>query len=104
MARIALHPQIGGAVEVADYRMEEIDVSPICEGVGKTIAEVGGPALIVAVRHPNGDLETSPPPQTVFEAGDLIIAMGAPTAVERLERIFQPPRVQSGIRPTIQGI
>src|SRR5580704_16320068 len=104
MARVALRPQVGGAFQVADYRMEEIDVSPICEGVGKTIAEVGGPALIVAVRHPNGDLETSPPPQTVFEAGDLIIAMGAPTAVERLERIFQPPRVQSGIRPTIQGI
>jgi voltage-gated potassium channel len=84
--------------------MEEIEVSPICEAVGKKIAEVGGPALIVAVRHPNGELETSPPPQTVFEAGDLIIAMGTPSAVERLERMFQPPRVQSGVRPTIQGI
>ncbi|HEX4279284.1 MAG TPA: TrkA family potassium uptake protein [Solirubrobacteraceae bacterium] len=104
MARVALRPQVGGAFQVADYRMEEIDVSPICEGVGKNIAEIGGPALIVAVRHPNGELVTSPPPQTVLEAGDLIIAMGAPAAVERLERIFQPPRVQSGIRPTIQGI
>ena len=104
MARVALRPQVGGAFQVADYRMEEIEVSPICEGVGKKIAEIGGPALIVAVRHPNGDLETSPPPQTVLEAGDLIIAMGAPAAVERLERMFQPPRVQSGVRPTIQGI
>ncbi len=26
MARIALHPQVGGAVQVADYRMEEIEV------------------------------------------------------------------------------
>ena len=65
---------------------------------------MSGPALIVAVRHPNGELETSPPPQTVLNAGDLIIAMGAPAAVERLERMFQPPRVQSGIRPTIQGV
>ena len=104
MARVAMRPQVGGAFQVADYRMEEIEVSPVCEGVGKKIAEVGGPALIVAVRHPSGDLETSPPPQTVLEAGDLIIAMGAPAAVERLERIFQPPRVQSGVRPTIQGI
>ena len=28
MARIALHPQVGGAVAVADFRMEEIEVSP----------------------------------------------------------------------------
>jgi voltage-gated potassium channel len=104
MARVALHPQVGGALEVADYRMEEIEVSPICEGVGKKIADVSGPALIVAVRHPNGQLETTPPPQTVLNSGDLIIAMGAPTAVERLERMFQPPRVHSGILPTIQGL
>ena len=104
MARVALRPQVGGAFEVANHRMEEIEVSPVCEGVGKTIADVGGPALIVAIRHPDGELETSPPPQTVFNAGDLIIAMGAPVAVERLERIFQPPRVHSGIRPTIPGL
>ena len=104
MARVALRPQVGGAFEVADYRMEEIDVSPVCEGVGKKIADVSGPALIVAVRHPDGELETSPPPQTVLNSGDLIIAMGAPTAIERLERMFQPPRVHSGIWPTIPGL
>ena len=32
MARIALHPQVGGAVQVADYRMEEIDVPPALRG------------------------------------------------------------------------
>ena len=104
MARVALHPQVGGAFDVADYRMEEIEVSPICEGVGKKIADISGPALIVAVRHPDGELETQPPPQTVLNSGDLIIAMGAPTAVERLERMFQPPRVHSGVWPTIQGL
>ena len=104
MARVALRPQVGGALEVADYRMEEIEVSPICEGVGRTIADVRGPAIIVAVRHPNGELVTEPPPQTMLEAGDLLIAMGAPASIERLERMFQPPRVQSGIRPTIQGV
>jgi voltage-gated potassium channel len=103
MARVALRPQVGGALEVADYRMEEIEVSPICEGVGRTIADVRGPALIVAVRHPSGELETEPPPQTVLESGDLLIAMGAPSAVERLERMFQPPRLHSSIRPTVHG-
>ena len=102
MARVALRPQVGGALEIADYRMEEIEVSRICEGVGRTIADVRGPTLIVAVRHPNGEFETEPPPQTVLESGDLIIAMGAPSAVERLERMFQPPRVHSSVRPTVQ--
>ena len=32
MARVALHPQVGGAVQVADYRMEEIEVPPACDG------------------------------------------------------------------------
>jgi voltage-gated potassium channel len=104
MARVALRPQVGGAFEVADYRMEEIEVSPVCEGVGKRIADVTGPAVIVAVRHPDGELETQPPPQTVLNSGDLIIAMGAPTAIERLERMFQPQRVHSGIRPTNPGL
>ena len=30
MARVALHPQVGGAVQVADYRMEEIEVPASC--------------------------------------------------------------------------
>jgi K+/H+ antiporter YhaU regulatory subunit KhtT len=66
---------------------------------------VSGPAVIVAVRHPDGELETQPPPQTVLNSGDLLIAMGAPTAVERLERMFQPPPpVHSAARPTVQGL
>ena len=34
MARIALHPQVGGVVDVADFRMEEIEVPADCEGAG----------------------------------------------------------------------
>jgi voltage-gated potassium channel len=104
MARVALRPQVGAALDVADYRIEEIEVSPVCEGVGRKIADVSGTALIVAVRRPDGELETQPPPQTVINSGDLIVAMGAPAAVERLERMFQPPRVHSGGRPTIGGL
>ena len=42
MARFALHPQVGGAVEVADYRMEEIDVPSNCKGMGRTVADAAG--------------------------------------------------------------
>ena len=104
MARLALRPQVGGALDVADYRMEEIEVSPECEAVGKTVGEVSGPAVIVAIRHPDGELETQPPGQTVLNVGDMVIAMGPPAAVERLDRMFQPPRGFSSVRGAVQGL
>lgn len=104
MARVALRPQVGGAFDVADYRMEEIEVSPECEAVGRQIGEVSGHAVVVAIRHPSGEFETQPPAQTVLEVGDMIIALGPPPAVERLDRMFQPPRGFSAIRPVIREI
>jgi voltage-gated potassium channel len=95
MARVALHPQVGGAVQVADYRMEEIEVSPSCEGVGQTIEQVRGDAVVVAVRHTDGRLEPQPAPASVIEVGQLLVAIGTPDALERLETVFQPVTVQS---------
>jgi voltage-gated potassium channel len=93
MARVALHPQVGGAVQVADYRMEEIEVSPSCEGVGRTIEQIRGDAVVVAVRHTDGRLEPQPKPATVIEAGQLLVAIGTPESIERLETVFQPVTV-----------
>jgi voltage-gated potassium channel len=104
MARVALRPQVGGALDVADYRMEEIEVAPECEAVGRSIADVSGGAAIVAIRHADGRFETQPPAQTVLSVGDMIIAMGPPAAVERLDQLFQPPRGFSSIRGAIQGL
>jgi voltage-gated potassium channel len=90
MARVALHPQVGGAVQVADYRMEEIDVPAACEGVGKTVDQVRGESVIVAVRRTNGRLEPQPAPESVIGTGDMLVAIGTPEAIERLEGVFQP--------------
>jgi voltage-gated potassium channel len=90
MARVALHPQVGGAVDVADYRVEEIDVLPGCEGAGKTIEEVRGRSVIVALRRQGGALEAQPSPQAVIGPGDALVALGSPDALERLESVFQP--------------
>jgi voltage-gated potassium channel len=96
MARIALHPQIGGAVDVADFRVEQIEVPDACEGVGRTIGEARGQAVIVALRHGSGVLEPQPSPQAVIQAGDTLIALGTPAALERLENLFQPASVAAG--------
>ena len=93
MARVALHPQVGGAVQVADYRLEEIDVPASCEGVGKTVEQVRGESVIVAVRRTDGRLEPQPSPNSVIEAGDMLVAIGAPEALEELEALFQPIKV-----------
>lgn len=90
MARIALHPQVGGVLEVADLRMEEIEVTPPCEGEGKTIEEVRGESVVVALRRRGGQLQAQPEPATVINAGDMLVALGRRDALDRLERIFQP--------------
>jgi voltage-gated potassium channel len=95
MARIALHPQVAGAVTMADYRVEEIDVPDACEGIGRTIDDVRGQSMIVALRRPDGQLEPQPAPETVINPGDMLVALGPPGALEQLEGIFQPASVAS---------
>src|SRR5579872_959804 len=90
MARMALHPQVGVALSAADYRIEQIEVLPDCEGAGKTVEEVRGTSVIVALRRKGGGLEAQPPPQSVIGVGDMLIAIGSAEALERLEAIFQP--------------
>jgi voltage-gated potassium channel len=89
MARIALHPQIGHAVELADYRMEEIEVSERSDVVGKRIEDIRGRAVIVALRRSDGRLEPQPSPQTELAPGDMLVALGTPETLEQLEGAFQ---------------
>jgi voltage-gated potassium channel len=91
MARLALHPQVSGAIEVADdHRLEEILVSPGCPGSGKRIDEVRGGAFIVGVKHADGSFEPQPPPESVLCDGDVLMALGTPRTMERLEALFEP--------------
>jgi voltage-gated potassium channel len=93
MARTALHPQVGGTVQVADYRMEEIDVPDACPGVGRRVSEVRGDAVIVAIRRPDGRLEPQPAPDATIGAGDMLVVIGHPEALEALESQFETPVV-----------
>lgn len=91
MARLALHPQVAGVLDVApEYRMEEIAVTEGCEGVGKSIGDIRGGAFIVALRRPDGSYQAQPPSETVLEPGHVLIAMGTARTMDRLERLFAP--------------
>ena len=99
MARVALHPQVGGTVAVADYRMEEIDVPQACDAVGMSLQDARGETVIVAVRHRDGRFEPQPPPDSVIEPGDMLVAIGQPEALGRLESLFETTSVASGRDP-----
>jgi voltage-gated potassium channel len=90
MARTALHPQVAGALEFADLRMEEIEVPPGCQGAGKPISEVRGRAVVAALRRLGGAVEAHPSPDTVVNVGDMLFALGSPEALEELEVVFEP--------------
>jgi voltage-gated potassium channel len=93
MARLALHPQVSGTVDVAaEYRMEEIEVGAGCDGIGQTIGEVRGGAFIVGVRHADGSFLPVPAAETTLGPGDVVMALGTPNTLERLEALFVSAR------------
>jgi voltage-gated potassium channel len=89
MARLALHPQVSGTQQVAsEYRMEEIEVVAGCDGVGRTIGDVRGGAFIVGVRHADGSFLPVPAAETELGPGDVVMALGTPNTLDRLEALF----------------
>jgi voltage-gated potassium channel len=96
MARLALHPQVAGVVDVApEYRMEEIEVTLGCAGAGRPIADLAGSAIIAALRRPDGRLVPQPSGETVVQPGDFLIAIGTASTMDRLETLFAPEELRA---------
>ena len=92
MARLALHPQLSGVVDVdAEYRMEEIVVREGCEGARQSIGDIRGGAMIVGLRR-ESVFQPQPPADILLLPGDVVMAMGTPSALERLEELFKTDR------------
>jgi voltage-gated potassium channel len=92
MARLALHRHLSGVVDVdAQYRMEEIEVGAACGGLGKTVGDIRGGSMIVGLRR-GQEFQPQPPTETVLRAGDVIVAIGTPPALSRLEALLDEPR------------
>src|SRR4051794_21227838 len=90
MARLALHPNVSGTMDVAaEYRLEEIAVQPGSMGIDRTVGDVRGGSFIVGVRHADGSFRPQPPADTVLAEGDVVMAIGTPRTLERLEELFR---------------
>jgi voltage-gated potassium channel len=94
MARLALHPQVAGVAGVsAEYRMEEIEVTPDCPAAGRPLADVAGSAIVAALRRPDTGLLPQPAGETILQPGDVLIAIGTADTMDRLEALFAPRQV-----------
>src|SRR6195952_1221614 len=96
MARLALHPNVSGALEVAaEYRLQEIEVGAGSPGLGRPVGDVRGGSQIVGVRRPDGAFDAQPAAETILNVGDVVMAMGTSRTLARLEALFEAPRASA---------
>jgi voltage-gated potassium channel len=100
MANLVLKPQVTAFLDVVttaegdDFLLEEIEVKESCARAGRTIRdlrvrdETG--AIIVAIRKRDGTFDTTPSPDELVEAGDVLIGVGTPQEIRKLEDFFAP--------------
>ena len=48
------------------------------------------PPIIVAIRKRDGTFDTTPSPDELIEAGDVLIGVGTPQEIRKLEDFFAP--------------
>jgi voltage-gated potassium channel len=100
MANLMTQPHVTAFVNVltsaaeTNLGFEEIEVHSTSAVVGKTIGELDVQrrtgAYIVAIRKRAGELQLRPSRDTLLEAGDVIVGLGSPEEVAKLEELFQP--------------
>lgn len=98
MANLVLKPQVTEFLDVVttatgpDFQLAEIEVRSTCRAAGKTIRELRirheTGALVVAMRKHDGTFDTTPEPETAIEVGDVLIGVGSPDEIRRLEEMF----------------
>ena len=99
MAQLMIKPQVTSFVnamtssEAPDLNFEEIEVTASSGAAGRTIGalnistETG--ANIVAVRKLGGALELRPTKDTLLEESDVIVGLGSPAEIRKLEEMFE---------------
>ncbi len=107
MAAFVLQPYVTEFVDVVmhdrgiEFRLEEIPVperSPVesCSIRDAHIRDRTG-ALVLALRGDDGSFTTNPPPETVIHSGQVIIAIGTPGDLEKLQHLV------TGAAPRVAG-
>ena len=103
MAQLMVKPQVASFLnsltssDQPGMSFEEIEVKSTCGAVGLTIGELDVAertgANIVAVRKHGGQLEVRPTKDTRLEEADVIVGVGSPEEIRKLEQMFEPREV-----------
>jgi voltage-gated potassium channel len=109
MAAFVLQPHVTEFLDVVmhggdiEYRLEEIQLPARSPIAGQTLRDAHvrdrTGALVLALRGPRGDFATNPPPETVMEAGHILIAIGTSAQLEALENLVAGNQVGDGGMP-----
>jgi voltage-gated potassium channel len=98
MARLALHPQLTGVVDVdVEYRLEELVAEGGCEAIGQTVGDIRGSSMIVGLRRA-AEFHPQPAADTRIRPADILLALGTPGTLVRLEGLLATtaPRGREG--------
>jgi voltage-gated potassium channel len=100
MAKLVLKPQVAAFLDVVsqtgnpEMRFEEIRVTEECAQAGKSIRDLrvreATGAMIIALRKEDGSFDTTPSPDVTLDLGDVLIAVGTPDELRKLEELFGP--------------
>jgi voltage-gated potassium channel len=100
MANLVLKPQVTAFLDAVttatgpDLQLAEIEVPPTTGAAGRTIRDLrirhDTGAIVIALRKRDGTFDTTPEPDTPLEAGDVLIGVGSPDEIRRLEDLFTP--------------
>jgi voltage-gated potassium channel len=100
MANLVLRPQVTAFLDTVttavgpDLQLAEIEVQSGCPVAGRTIRELRlrheTGAIVIALRKRDGSFDTTPEPDSPLEVGDVLIGVGAPDEIRRLEDVFAP--------------
>jgi voltage-gated potassium channel len=100
MANLVLKPQVTAFLDVVttaegdDFLLEELEVKESCLHAGRTIRDLrvrdATGAIIVAIRKRDGTFDTTPSPDELIEVGDVLIGVGTPEEIQKLEDFFAP--------------
>jgi voltage-gated potassium channel len=98
MADLMIKPQVTAFVNVLtsasepQLSIEELEVKAGCGASGRTIADLDRQtgAYIAAVRKHDGSFHTRPSAETLLEDADVVVGIGSPEEISRLEQLFGP--------------
>lgn len=99
MATLMLKPLVSDYLEVVsgvseiEFRLEEFALNHTCEVVGRSIGALDirratGATVLAVRRGSTGGFDTNPSPDLVLEQNDVLIAIGTPPDIKKLEELF----------------